>query len=55
MSNIKYQYHLLGKSKQWSLPTDSKSVLFENVSYGAYTFKVRAIVGGKISVNEAEF
>ena len=55
MSNIKYQYHLLGKSKQWSLPTDSKSVLFENVSYGAYTFKVRAIVGGKISVNEAVF
>jgi DNA-binding CsgD family transcriptional regulator/cell division protein FtsB len=55
ITNIKYQYRLLGKSKQWSTPTDSKSVLFENVSYGSYTFKVRAIVGGKLSVNEATF
>ena len=55
ITNIKYQYRLLGKSKQWSIPTDSKSVLFENVSYGSYTFKVRAIVGGEVSVNEATF
>ena len=55
ITNIKYQYRLLGKSKQWSIPSDSKSVLFENVSYGSYTFKVRAIVGGEVSVNEATF
>ncbi|ARV14433.1 helix-turn-helix and ligand-binding sensor domain-containing protein [Polaribacter sp. SA4-12] len=55
ITNIKYQYRLLGKSKQWSIPTDSNSVLFENVSYGSYTFKVRAIVGGEVSVNEAAF
>jgi DNA-binding CsgD family transcriptional regulator len=39
----------------WSLPSDSKSALFENVSYGNYIFKVRAIVGGEISANEATF
>jgi len=55
ITNIKYQYRLLGKSMHWSLPSDSKSVLFENVSSGNYTFKVRAIVGGRVSVNEATF
>ena len=55
ITNIKYQYRLLGKSMHWSSPSDSKSVLFENVSYGSYIFKVRAIVGGEISANEASF
>ena len=53
--SIKYQYVLLGHSKQWSVMSDTKSVLFENISYGTYTFKVRAIIGGKMSVNEATF
>ena len=53
--SIKYQYILLGQTKQWSSLSDSKSVLFENISYGTYTFKVRAIVGGKLTVNEAVF
>lgn len=55
ITNIKYQYRLLGKSMHWSAPSDSKSVLFENVSYGDYTFKVRAIIGGQASANEASF
>ncbi len=53
--SIKYQYILLGQTKQWSSLSDSKSVLFENISYGTYTFKVRAIVGGELTVNEAVF
>lgn len=53
--NIKYQHLLEGKSKQWSIPSASKSVLFENTPYGSYTFKVRAVVDGKIRSNEAVF
>ncbi|WP_036823116.1 triple tyrosine motif-containing protein [Polaribacter sp. Hel1_85] len=55
ITSIKYQYRLLGQSKQWSTPSKANSVLFENISYGSYTFKVRAIVGGKISLNEANY
>ncbi|WP_405607715.1 triple tyrosine motif-containing protein [Polaribacter sp. Asnod1-A03] len=51
--DIKYQYLLSGKSEQWSNPLTSESVLFENVSYGSYTFKVRAIVNGEIIGDEA--
>ncbi|MCL7754457.1 triple tyrosine motif-containing protein [Polaribacter sp. Z022] len=54
-TSIKYQYRLLGQNKIWSVPSESKSVLFENISYGSYTFKVRAVVGGKLSNNEAAF
>jgi DNA-binding CsgD family transcriptional regulator/ligand-binding sensor domain-containing protein/cell division protein FtsB len=55
ITSIKYQYQLLGQSTHWSVPSNSKSVLYENISYGSYTFKVRGIVGGKISDNEAVF
>lgn len=55
IKSVKYQYILLGHSKQWSDFSDAKSVLFENISYGSYIFKVRAVVGGKMSVNEAVF
>ncbi|ARV08020.1 LuxR family transcriptional regulator [Polaribacter sp. SA4-10] len=51
----KYQYQLLGQKKQWSIPSESNSILFENISYGDYTFKVRGIVGNKLSTNEAVF
>ena len=55
ITSIKYQYQLLGQSIHWSVPSNSKSVLYENISYGSYTFKVRAIVGDKLSNNEAVF
>ncbi|WP_299667750.1 triple tyrosine motif-containing protein [uncultured Polaribacter sp.] len=50
-----YQYQLVGVNKGWSEPTKSNSILFENISYGDYVFQVRAIIGGKLSVNEALF
>jgi DNA-binding CsgD family transcriptional regulator len=57
-SNItatKYQYQLLGQNKDWSRPSKSSSVLFENIPYGSYTFKVRGIVAGKLSENVATY
>ncbi len=55
ITSTKYQYQLLGQSMHWSVPSNSKSVLYENISSGSYTFKVRAIIGGKVSSNEAVF
>ncbi|WP_299064023.1 LuxR C-terminal-related transcriptional regulator [uncultured Polaribacter sp.] len=55
ITSIKYQHLLLGQSKQWSVPSVTKSVLFENIPYGDYTFKVRALVDGKISSKEATY
>ena len=53
--NTKYQYQLEGFNKTWSQPSFSNSITFENISFGDYTFKVRAIVGGEISSNVSEF
>jgi DNA-binding CsgD family transcriptional regulator/ligand-binding sensor domain-containing protein/cell division protein FtsB len=55
ISVTKYQYQLLGQNKGWSTPSKSSSVLFENIPYGNYTFKVRGVVAGKISDNVAEY
>jgi|TARA_B110000879_G_scaffold2274_1_gene3146 DNA-binding CsgD family transcriptional regulator/ligand-binding sensor domain-containing protein len=55
ISVTKYQYQLLGQNKGWSTPSKSSSVLFENISYGSYTFKVRGIVAGKLSDNVAKY
>ena len=55
IKRTKYQFILIGQSKQWSTLSSSTSVLFENISYGSYTFKVRAFVGGEPSYNEASF
>jgi AraC family chitin signaling transcriptional activator len=55
ITSIKYQYQLRGQNKHWSVPSDAKSVLYKNIPYGSYTFKVRAIVGDKLSTNEAFF
>ncbi len=49
--STKYQYQLEGVNKIWSAPTKSNSVLFENLSYGTYKLKVRALVGDKLSSN----
>lgn len=51
----KYQYQLEGLNKSWSEPSTANSILFENISYGSYKLKVRAIIGGKLSNNIAEF
>ena len=51
----KYQHQLLGQSLDWSEWGESNSILFKNLSYGDYTFKVRAKVGDKMSVNIDEY
>jgi len=51
----KYQYQLEGINKKWSLPSKSSSVLFENIPYGNFTFKVRGIVSGNLSGNVASY
>ena len=50
-----YQYQLEGLNRSWSKLSKNNSVLFENLSYGNYIFKVRAVIGSKFSVNEASF
>jgi DNA-binding CsgD family transcriptional regulator/cell division protein FtsB len=49
----KYQYKLEGFNKNWSIPSKSNSILFENISYGSYILKVRAVIGNRVSNNEA--
>ncbi|MDO6740501.1 MULTISPECIES: helix-turn-helix and ligand-binding sensor domain-containing protein [Polaribacter] len=51
--NIKYQYKLVGFNKDWSQPSTSNSIAFKNISFGDYTFNVRAIIGGRISNNSS--
>ena len=53
IATTKYQYQLQGHSKYWSTPSKSTKILFENLPSGNYTFKVRGIIAGKLSKNEA--
>ena len=48
-----YQYRLDGIYDYWSEWSPKSSVLFENLPYGEYTFKVRAKVGSNLSSNTA--
>ncbi|WP_047549604.1 triple tyrosine motif-containing protein [Psychroserpens sp. Hel_I_66] len=49
--DITYQYKLMGHIDNWSDWTNKSSVQFENLSFGDYTFEVRAKVGNQISQN----
>ncbi len=49
--NVKYQYKLEGQSTKWSKWTENPQVTFENLSFGEYTFKIRAKVGNTLSKN----
>lgn len=46
-AKVEYQYFLDGYSKQWSPLSSMASREFTNLSQGAYTFKVRALVDSK--------
>ncbi|MDX2062751.1 MAG: two-component regulator propeller domain-containing protein [Bacteroidia bacterium] len=48
-SRVRYQYRLLGQDSTWSLPTQSRFVTFPNLTFGSYTFQVRA------SINEGQW
>ena len=54
-STIVYQHQLEGYNSKWSAFTASNSILFENLPFGTYNFKVRALVAGSLTENIAEF
>jgi AraC family chitin signaling transcriptional activator len=54
-SNIAYQHKLEGYNSNWSDFSESSSILFENLPFGDYNFKVKALVSGNVSNNISEF
>ncbi|CAM1372480.1 helix-turn-helix and ligand-binding sensor domain-containing protein [Tenacibaculum xiamenense] len=57
MKNIQpqYQYKLEGYSKSWSRWGNESKILFENLPYGEYVFRVRGRAGNKQTTNEATY
>lgn len=51
----RYQFQLLGIYNDWSDWSENSNVLFENLPFGDYTFKVRAKIGDTISNNIASY
>ncbi|TVZ57980.1 YXYXY domain-containing protein [Flavobacteriaceae bacterium MAR_2010_105] len=49
--DVKYQYKLEGHSNKWSQWAENSQVTFENLSFGDYTFNVRAKVGNDVTKN----
>jgi len=50
-----FQYQLIGIYEYWSEWSENADVLFENLPYGDYTFKVRAKIGDVLSTNIASY
>jgi DNA-binding CsgD family transcriptional regulator len=50
-----FQYQLLGIYEDWSDWSENPYVLFENLSFGDFTFKVRAKIGNTLSNNVATY
>lgn len=49
-TSLKYQYKLEGHQNKWSSPSETPYIDFTNLSWGTYTFKVRAIAtNGQVS------
>lgn len=49
-TSLKYQYQLEGYHHKWSSPSEIPYIDFTNLSWGTYTFKVRAIAtNGQVS------
>ncbi len=53
--DVKYQYKLEGISNKWSNWTENTQASFEKISFGDYTFKVRAKVGNELSKNTISY
>jgi DNA-binding CsgD family transcriptional regulator len=54
-SNIVYQHKLEGYNSTWSDFSETNSITFENLPFGDYNFKVKALVAGNLSNNISEF
>ena len=52
---VNYQYQLEGQNNKWSKWSENSRVTFENLSFGDYTFQVRAKVGDQLSENTIAF
>ncbi|WP_344788949.1 triple tyrosine motif-containing protein [Postechiella marina] len=50
-----YQYKLEGLYDTWSTWSGKGEVLFENLPYGNYTFKVKGRIGDKLTQNSATY
>lgn len=50
-SIINYQYKLEGFNEKWSEKTDQNNILFKNLPFGDYTFKVKSFIDEKQSSN----
>ena len=53
--DTKYSYTLEGWSQGWSNWSSDTSLIFENLPYGNYIFKVKGKVGNTLTLNEASF
>ncbi len=54
-TEVKYQYQLEGLSNEWSNWFNGPQISLNNLPHGEYTFKVRALVGNKLSKNVASY
>ena len=42
---LRYQYELEGADRDWSAPTDQRTVIYASLAPGSYRFRVRALAG----------
>ena len=52
---VNYQYQLEGHFNRWTDWTEETEASFENLSFGDYTFNVRAKIGNKLSKNSVSY
>ena len=50
-SIVKYQYKLVGLDTNWNDWSEKTNTSYENLTFGEYTFKVKAKIGNEISTN----
>jgi ligand-binding sensor domain-containing protein len=56
MDHVRYQIRLDGVDRDWSLPSDQRTVSYASIGPGSYRFNVRALTGdGVVSSNIAGF
>lgn len=49
--DVKYQYRLNGQMNRWSIWSSKANTQFENLTFGDYSFEVRAKIGNELSDN----
>ena len=49
---LRYQYMLEGADRDWSAPTDQRTVIYARLAAGSYRFLVRAVAGNGVSSSQ---